>query len=110
MDFGLKHLRYAVAVADHRSFRRAAEALGVHQSALSRRVRDLEDRIGISLFERGRDGIRTTIGGEAFLSDIRRSLGALERTMTRAGSVGRAEHGRLSVGYAGSLVSRQMRD
>lgn len=108
MDFELRHLRYALAVADHCSFRRAAEALGVHQSALSRRVRDLEDRVGVSLFERGRDGVRPTAAGEALLRDIRRSIGALERTIERAGAMGRAEHGRLLIGYAGSLASARM--
>lgn len=108
MDFELRHLRYALAVADHRSFRRAAEALGVHQSALSRRVRDFEDRVGISLFERGRGGVRPTIAGEALLRDVRRSIHTLERTIGRAGAVGRAEHGRLLIGYAGSLVSTRM--
>lgn len=108
MDFELRHLRYALAVDDHRSFRRAAEALTVRQSAVSRRVRDLENRIGVSLFERGRDGVRTTVAGDAFLRDVRRSLSALERTTARAGSFGRAERGWLSIGYAGSLVSTRM--
>lgn len=108
MDFELRHLRYALAVADHRGFRRAAEALGVHQSALSRRISEFEDRLGVSLFERGRDGARPTDVGEIFLGDIRSSIGALERTIGRAGAVGRTEHGLLSIGYAGSLASIRM--
>ena len=68
--FELRHLLYVLPVADHRSFRRAAAALGVHQSALSRRLRDFGDRVGISLFERGRDSARPAIAGEALLTDI----------------------------------------
>jgi DNA-binding transcriptional LysR family regulator len=48
----LQSLRHAVLVADHHSFRKAAIALGVHQSAIGRRVRSLEDVIGVSIFER----------------------------------------------------------
>jgi DNA-binding transcriptional LysR family regulator len=49
----LRSLRYAVVVADHHSFRKAAIALGAHQSAIGRRVRSLEDALGVSIFERG---------------------------------------------------------
>ena len=110
MDVEIRQLRYALAVADYRSFRRAAEALKVHQSALSRRVRDLENRIGVSLFERGRDGAHMTAAGNNFLRDVRAALVALEQSFSRAASSGRAEAGRLSIGYAGSLASKQMRD
>ena len=48
----LVHLRYAVAAADHGSFRRAAEALLLKQSKLSRCVRQLEELIGVVVFDR----------------------------------------------------------
>ena len=47
----LRHLRYAVAAAHYGSFRRAAEALGVKQSTLSRCISQLEMRLGVVLFE-----------------------------------------------------------
>jgi len=53
----LRHLRYAVAAARFRSFRRAAEALRVKQSILSRRILQLEDRLGVVLFERSSRGV-----------------------------------------------------
>lgn len=39
-------------VADHQSFRKAALAIGIRQSVISRRIRSLEDTIGVSIFER----------------------------------------------------------
>ena len=46
----LRHLRYIIAAAESGSFRRAAQDLGVEQSAISRRIRDVEDEIGAQLF------------------------------------------------------------
>ena len=57
----------ALLVADHLSFRGAAAALGIRQSAVSRRVRALEDELGVSLFERHHTGVRVTNAGARFL-------------------------------------------
>ena len=70
----LQSLRYAVLVADHHSFRKAATALGVHQSAIGRRVRSLEDAIGVSIFERRSGGAYLTCAGTEFVATIRRVL------------------------------------
>jgi hypothetical protein len=56
----LRHLRYLVAVADAGTFTGAAEQAFVAQPTLSRRVRHLEDMIGMQLLERRRDGVRVT--------------------------------------------------
>jgi len=47
----LQHLRYAVAAADHGSFRRAAEVLLLQQSTLSRCICQLEHSLGMTVFE-----------------------------------------------------------
>lgn len=52
MSIELRQLRYAVLTADTQSFSRAAATLNVKQSTLSRRVLQLEDRLGVKLFER----------------------------------------------------------
>src|SRR5258708_39936944 len=51
--FTLRHLRYAILAADHASFRRAADALLLRQSTLSRCIRQLEASVGMVVFERG---------------------------------------------------------
>ena len=45
MFVDIPHLRYVVAAADHDSFRRAAAALNITQPTLSKRIRELEDRL-----------------------------------------------------------------
>ena len=49
MSVEIPHLRYVVAAAEHSSFRRAATALNITQPTLSKRIRELEDRLGVML-------------------------------------------------------------
>ena len=56
----LLDLNYLVAATDAGNFARAARFLGLHTSTVSRRIGRLEDELGLSLFERGRAGVRLT--------------------------------------------------
>ena len=70
----LRQLQYLVAVADTRSFRRAAETCHVAQPSLSAQVALAERLLGIQVFERDRRGVRLTHGGEALVEQARRVL------------------------------------
>jgi len=70
----LRQLQYVVAVAEHRSFRRAARACGVSQPSLSAQVAQLEDALGVPLFERGRGGVVVTAAGQVLLPRARALL------------------------------------
>lgn len=59
-------MRYAVALARHGHFGRAAEACGVSQPALSVQIRELEAGLGAALFERGPGPVRPTGLGELY--------------------------------------------
>jgi LysR family hydrogen peroxide-inducible transcriptional activator len=61
----LRQLQYIVAVAEQRSFRRAAAACHVSQPSLSAQVAQAEDALGVRLFERGRRGVVVTAAGKA---------------------------------------------
>jgi DNA-binding transcriptional LysR family regulator len=101
----LKDLRSLVAVAEAYGFRRAADHLGVEQSALSRRIRNLEEELGVSLFERHRGGVRLTFAGTRFVEDIGVVLSHLEGAVRRARAAGRAEEGSLKIGVVASATS-----
>lgn len=101
----LASIRIAILVAEHLSFRRAATALGVQPSATSRRVRELEDQLGVSLFERHSGGVRTTLAGERFLERARATLSDLDEAVRTAGLAGQGLEGRLSIGVFLSLAS-----
>ena len=70
----LRQLRQFVAVAEERSFRRAAERLHVSQPPLSVAMQRLEADVGAQLLDRDRHGVRLTAAGEAFLHEARRTL------------------------------------
>src|SRR5258707_12689147 len=105
----LQSLRYAVLVADHHSFRKAATALGVHQSAIGRRVRSLEDAIGVSIFERRSGGAYLTCAGAEFVATIRRVLQEIDTAISVAGVAGLGGTGRITVRGDAPLSSGEMR-
>jgi DNA-binding transcriptional LysR family regulator len=74
----LRHLRYFVAIAEERSFTRAAERLWVAQPGLSSQIRRLETELGIKLFTRHTRGVDLTDAGELFLERARTALAAAE--------------------------------
>jgi DNA-binding transcriptional LysR family regulator len=86
----LRHLRYFVAIAEERSFTRAAERLWVAQPGLSAQIRRLESELGVQLFERHTRGVDLTDAGELFLERARTTLAAADA----ARSIGHdLEHG-----------------
>ncbi|AVR87250.1 LysR family transcriptional regulator [Thauera aromatica] len=86
----LRHLRCFLAVAEELHFARAAEKLHIEQSPLSRTIRQLEDDLGVRLFERNSHGTRLTWPGQVFLGEARRVLATAEqaRASVRAAASG----------------------
>jgi LysR family hydrogen peroxide-inducible transcriptional activator len=74
----LTELRYIVAVARERHFGRAAAACFVSQPTLSVAIKKLEDELGVTLFERGRNDIRVTPVGERIVAQSRLVLEEVE--------------------------------
>lgn len=77
----LRLFRYALKAAECGSFRRAAAALGVQQSSVSKGVDDLERRIGVTLFKRNHAGVQATPAGQRFLEEARLGLDHLRRAV-----------------------------
>lgn len=74
----LRHLRYLLAVADNSGFTRAAEALHVSQPTLSQQIRQLEETLGVVLFDRTSRTVKPTDAGQAYIECARRVLVELE--------------------------------
>jgi DNA-binding transcriptional LysR family regulator len=101
----LRHLRYVVAASRCGSIRRAAIHLGVDQSAVSRRIRDLEDNIGAALFIRHSGGVVLTHAGAKFVCHARQVLREVSCAAIDVGSFGRGEKGIIRIGILSSLAS-----
>src|SRR2546422_4888006 len=72
--FSLRQLQYAVAVADTGGFRKAAQLCHVSQPSLSAQLAQLEDALGVRIFERDRRRVLVTPAGSEMLARARRGL------------------------------------
>lgn len=88
-------LDYVLVVAEEGSFLGASRRIGIHHSALSRRIHDLEHALGTAIFERHTGGVRPTLTGAEFLLSLRRVLTDLEGALVMAEGRGAAS---ISVG------------
>ncbi|HEY0171929.1 MAG TPA: LysR substrate-binding domain-containing protein [Pyrinomonadaceae bacterium] len=100
----LRHLRYFAAVAEELHFGRAAERIGIAQPPLSQQIKSLEELVGYPLFER-RPQVRLTTAGEALLEVARRTLAQVEEGLELTRRAGRGEAGKISVGFAASILT-----
>jgi DNA-binding transcriptional LysR family regulator len=96
----LRHLRYFVAVAEERSFTRAAERLWVAQPGLSTQVKRLEDELGIQLLHRHTRGADLTDAGELFLERARAALAAADIAQSTGSDLESGRVGTVRLGIA----------
>jgi LysR family hydrogen peroxide-inducible transcriptional activator len=100
----LTELRYAVAVADHRHFGRAAAACFVTQPTLSAQVAKLERTLGVKLFERSSRSVEATPEGEEIVREARAVLAAAARILEVASSKSEPMTGSWRVGVIPTLA------
>lgn len=106
----LQHLRYVIAAADNGSFRRAADILLVRQSTLSRCIRQLEQSLGMTVFERSSAGVRATKAGRNFLRASRSILEQVASLIEAARRAGQGKGGQLAIGFSTSLSTGPLRE
>lgn len=88
----LRHIRYFLAVAEHRNFTRAATALHVSQPALSQQIKQLEASLGVRLFDRSAKNIALTDAGAAWMDHAKLCLQHIQagaRAIQDVGAVNR---------------------
>ncbi|PVB60537.1 LysR substrate-binding domain-containing protein [Labrenzia sp. 011] len=91
INITLKQLRYFEALARHRHFGRAAESCAISQPALSMQIKEMEEALGATLFERGARQVRLTQFGEVTAERARDIL----RATDELGDLARASRERL---------------
>jgi len=101
----LRHLRYFIAVAEERTFTRAAKRLGIQQPPLSQQVRALERELGFALFLRVPKGVELTRGGQVFLDEARAIIERVGVATSRAARSAQGEDGILRLGVTTSAAA-----
>lgn len=109
LSLDLRNLRYILTVIEQGSFRQAASKLDLPQSTVSRRVAQLENRLGISIFDRDHRGVRLTAAGQRFVDEA--IVGAQHFT-NAVGAMRAMRHGQtgiLRLGFFTSLRNEFLR-
>ncbi len=100
----LRHLRYAVTVADEGHMTRAAERLGIQQPPLSQQIAKLEAMVGASLFKRLPRGVELTDAGRTFVERARTILNDVDLAIEATRRNARGEEGSLAIGFTSSAA------
>jgi DNA-binding transcriptional LysR family regulator len=99
----LRHLRYFIAVAEERNFTRAAERLHIAQPPLSRQIQQLEEGLGVLLFERNTRPLKLTDAGRFFYAHAQQLLAQTAELESMTKRVGKIER-KLSMGFVASTL------
>ena len=100
----LRQLNYFLMLAEELHFSRAAEKLFIVQPALSKQIKNLEDELKVTLFNRSKRKVELTSAGQYFRAEIQQLVDKLERVKNQARMVQEGSKGELRIGYVGSCI------
>ncbi|NIF84972.1 LysR family transcriptional regulator [Comamonas sp. Tr-654] len=104
-NISLRQLRAFDEVARQGAFAPAARELCLTQSALSESIRQLEDALGLRLFDRTTRTVGLTAAGQAFLLDVRQAFEMLEQGFQNLGDLAALRRGKVRIAAAPSVLS-----
>jgi DNA-binding transcriptional LysR family regulator len=104
LNVTLRQLRVFAAAARHLSFARAAEELHLTAPAVSMQIKELENVLGLSLFDRSGRTLTLSTPGEYFLLHTRRMLGALKDAEDTVARLKGAQGGKLTLGIVSTAT------
>ncbi|MDB5765002.1 MAG: transcriptional regulator, LysR family [Herminiimonas sp.] len=99
----LRHLRYFLAAAQSQNFTRASESLHITQPTLSHQIKQLEDELGMPLFDRVGRAVRLTTAGELFKICAKRTLQEIDSGRDALSELENLKHGSLTLGVLSSF-------
>lgn len=102
----VRHIKYFLAVAEELHFRKAAERLFISQPGLSRQIKQMEESLGVVLFERHNRKVQLSRAGEFLKSELKINLKNLEHTFEHAKLLNDGKSGDLKIGYVGSAMQQ----
>lgn len=101
----LRYVRSFLALAEHLHFGRAAAAVYLSQPALSLQIRNLEQELGVTLFERNRRSTSLTPAGRVFVDQARELLRLAEISLTTLRKAEAGEIGTLRIGFISTAAA-----
>ena len=101
-----RHLQCFLEVARNRSIMRAADALAITQPAVSKTIKELEETLGVQLFDRSRKGVTLTNFGDLFLRYAGASLNALQQGIDSMAQAGMKGETSLIIGVLPTVAAR----
>ncbi|SFZ92606.1 DNA-binding transcriptional regulator, LysR family [Flaviramulus basaltis] len=101
----LRHLRYFLVVANELNFTRASEKLFISQPPLSRQIKELENEIGVKLFNRNSKKVELTEAGKFFRKEVVNQLQNLESVILKTKKISENISGEYRIGYISSTFS-----
>ncbi|WP_052496361.1 LysR family transcriptional regulator [Pedobacter lusitanus] len=104
----LRHLNYFLILAEELHFGRAASRLHISQPPLSRMIRQIEDELGVLLFERTKRSVTLTPAGFDFLQDAKQMILQMQTVKKRLAIYGQGETGTLRIGYVGAVMHSRL--
>ena len=93
-----RQLLLLIALDDEGNINRAAQMLNITQPAASKLLKDLEDALGVALFDRLPRGMRATVYGESMVRHARMALSSLSQAHDEIEALKAGSHGQVSVG------------
>ncbi len=100
----LRHIKYFLAVAKELHFRKAAEKLYISQPGLSRQIKQMEQDLGVTLFERNNRRVALTKTGDYLQKELQINLKNLEDILAHSKLIHHGKEGHLTLGFVGSAM------
>lgn len=104
----LRHLRCFIAVAEELHFARAAEKLHIEQSPLSRAIKELEEDLGVRLFERTTRTTKLTHAGHIFFEHVPRVFASIGQARDSVKAIAAGYHGQLRIALSDSISQARL--
>ncbi len=100
----LRHLRYFMAVAKEKNFRKASELLFITQPGLSRQIKQMEESLGVKLFNRTNKKVTITPAGEFLKKELVFTFNHLETTFRQLQLINDGQDGEIRLGFVNSAM------
>lgn len=104
----LRQIRMFLAIARHRSFRAAADRIATSQSSISIQIKELENRIGVTLFDRTTRLVRLTPAGAELVADFERLAAAADEVRIKSAQLSGGMTGKLRIAVLPSIAAEHL--